>query len=822
MSRVKNFLLKKSKAVFNSTKDNTPNSIDQVDSSDSSEQRNYIQTLEKENKKLKKKINSSVIEERTISFQLGKTIIDVVNKDLSGKELPNQLLKIYIESRKRKYKYLDNASLLDKLIIVFNDEKLLKEYRLVDGLKDISQPSRSSKYEEHSDGNITSKSNDTPKSDIHSRLLDNSKAHINIQTDSIESIKDITKKTVIKNIEGKTAEKETIRNQLNIPVNSLDDTYIESNIEGIELACIQATNEIKEIAQIQVTSQDRILELFATTVYKLSSNQKSRRAALLFSFIDEFGNEINEVPGIGVSALFGKHYKYLNSNSDNINLLGNQVLNISIPNNVKIIKISVAGIKLDNSDKISIRLKAKIYKKSKIKKQDKTIKSKKDLVSQILPKPIKNGRNIRYTSELKVACILDEFTAECLSHEVKLVKVAQENWERQLEEQQPDFLLVESCWRGNDGNWGTLTQGSGGGKKLSPIIKYCQKNGIPTVFWNKEDPPHYDKFGAIARLFDLAITTDINMVPHYKKDYGIDVYPLSFGAQPVIHNPVPMIPRLEKAVFAGSYYGDKPKRCYDFENVISAVERAGVDYDIFDRNYYRDIAKFAFPKRYQDKIVGNLSPDEVWKAHKGYKYQINMNSVQDSATMFARRVYESLASGTPVISNDSLGVRELFGDLVIMENDSHTIEERLKELESSPKLYQELARQGVRRVMREHTYGHRIEKICHLLGMDVEVALPTATLAVTVSSKADIKRAEKLFKSQTAPSKHLFIELNNFPSAHDFLNKSNNKTTFAMKFGHEFYQNDGGYYQNKLILKCNAKDTLYPEALEDFIYWGEI
>jgi hypothetical protein len=428
----------------------------------------------------------------------------------------------------------------------------------------------------------------------------------------------------------------------------------------------------------------------------------------------------------------------------------------------------------------------------------------------------------RYTSDLVIACILDEFTSECLRHEASLVKITQEAWESQLEAHTPDLLLVESCWRGNDNNWGALTKGSGGGKKLCNLLRYCKENDIPTVFWNKEDPPHYEKFGSIATLFDLVFTTDINMVPRYKDDFGIEVYPLSFGAQPKIHNPSPVIPRLEKAVFAGSYYCDKPKRCADFNEVMGQLEQAGVQYDIFDRNYQKGIEKFSFPERYQVNIVGNLSAEEVWKAHKGYKYQINMNSVQNSSTMFARRVYESLASGTPVISNDSVGVRELFGDVVIMSRAGISIAEQLRELEASPASYQELSRRGVRAVMREHTYGHRIQTLCRFLGIDVEISLPKAVLAFTASSEEDVKRAKQLFAMQTAPSKHLFIELENFDTAYKFLSESSDTITFAMHLAREFYNDENKYYSSDIVLRCNVNDDLPATALEDFMYWGEL
>lgn len=598
----------------------------------------------------------------------------------------------------------------------------------------------------------------------------------------------------------------------------INDCFQEADAEAllIEEKCVTLFGKGGEdFVEVKVPFAGATLELSATVVYHVKSNQKVRKAVLLFEFFDAEGNKQVDVPGVGVASAFKKHFRYLNENNDFLESEMQEVFKLKVPDNVVTVKIALATLGVKEDESISIRMQGRCYSEEAEKERKKL-----QLMRQPLPEASVHDPKVkRYTADLTVACILDEFTAECLSHEVNLIKVTQQLWQKQIEQYTPDFLLVESCWKGNDGNWGTLTRGSGAGKKLKGILDFCKQQKIPTVFWNKEDPPHYDKFGAVAALFDLAITTDENMVPRYKDDFGIDVYPLSFGAQPKIHNPEPVMSRLDKAVFAGTYYSDKPKRCADFNEVMGQLEIANIGYDIFDRNYLKGIDKFAFPDHYQGNIVGNLSPEEVWKAHKGYKYQVNMNSVQDSATMFARRVYESLASGTPVISNDSVGVRELFGDVVIMPGEQ-SIAEQLKALEDSPQAYQALARRGVRAVMREHTYGHRIQALCRLLGMEVEVALPKATLAITVSSEADIQRAKQLFDAQTAQRKQLFIELDNFETAYQFLNQSSDNVIYAMRFAHEFYSDECKYYGSDHVLKHDVNNPLSAEALEDFIYWG--
>ncbi|MEK8227730.1 hypothetical protein NKG05_18920 [Oerskovia sp. M15] len=71
------------------------------------------------------------------------------------------------------------------------------------------------------------------------------------------------------------------------------------------------------------------------------------------------------------------------------------------------------------------------------------------------------------------------------------------------------------------------------------LVTFCREQGIPTVFWNKEDPVHFEDFLESAALFDRVCTTDVNRVPDYVERLGHDrVSVLPFAAQPAIHNPV--------------------------------------------------------------------------------------------------------------------------------------------------------------------------------------------------------------------------------------------------------------------------------------------
>lgn len=597
-----------------------------------------------------------------------------------------------------------------------------------------------------------------------------------------------------------------------VSASPLDETvYIKPEHLTLEGSCKKNLT-----GTIKVPVRGATLEFTASVAYRLKSTTSARKAVLLFDFLDQDDSKIASVPGIGVAAVFKQHFRYLNANCESVDAKPQEVFKLKLPKNVVKVSVSVASLGISDEEQVELKIQGRCYNEVAIKK-----KKEQALKLQGLPKPALHDpdKKIR-SSDLNVACILDELTSECMSHEVNMIKLTRENWQEQLEKTKADFLLVESCWRGNDGNWGTLTKGSGGGKKLGGLLRYCKEQAIPTVFWNKEDPPHYDKFGAVAALFDVAITTDINMVPNYKKDFGITAHALSFAAQPKIHNPSIGVDRINKAVFAGSYYSEREDRCNDFHDIVSDLETAGVGCDIFDRNHMSGIERFKYPEKYADNIMGKLPPEELWKVNNGYKYQINLNSVTGSSTMFARRVYESLASGTPVVSNASKGVSELFGDLVIMNDSNGNIVDKVRELEHSPEKYNYLAKAGVRRVMREHTYGHRVKEICELIGINITLDQPEVTALATVNSAADVERVKSIFWDQTYPNKKLFISLEKFTGAHVFLNQSDRYVSFAMKLGNKFYDNDENFYLSDRLVQLDLCKRVNREYLEDAVYWG--
>src|SRR5437868_9674792 len=267
--------------------------------------------------------------------------------------------------------------------------------------------------------------------------------------------------------------------------------------------------------------------------------------------------------------------------------------------------------------------------------------------------------------DLRVAVILDDFSRAAFRYEWDQIEFGLKDWPEIFADRRPDVLFCESAWHGNQGRWRYQMTGTNAPKpELRALIDWCRAEGIPTVFWNKEDPPNFDFFIDTAKLFDHVFTCDGDMVPRYREVLGHDrVDVLQFAAQPRVHNPIQQPKgRLHDVVFAGMYFRDKhPERREQMATVLDPVRELGLH--IFARNGEVD-EKYAWPAEYRPHIVGELPYDQMLAAYRMYKVFLNVNSVLDSPTMCARRVFELSACSTPVVSGWSRAIEDTFGELI--------------------------------------------------------------------------------------------------------------------------------------------------------------
>ena len=355
-------------------------------------------------------------------------------------------------------------------------------------------------------------------------------------------------------------------------------------------------------------------------------------------------------------------------------------------------------------------------------------------------------RKFNSLQDLKIACVLDNFSYSAFQFEANFLQLDVFEYSTQLETFQPDIIFFESAWRGKDGLWGSKV--GHGDNEVIEILSWAQSNTVPTVFWNKEDPVHFKSFLNVAQLFDYVFTTDLDSIPRYKKILSNNnVFLMPFAFQPKLHNPIEEFERIQKICFAGAYYRKYVQRNKDMERIMAGViERMGVD--IYDRNYMDDNPDYSFPESFNNHIIGTLDFEEINLAYKGYEVGLNLNTIKDSPTMFARRVFELIASNTHVFSNYSRGVDLLFGDIVFSSDSGLESVDRYVNYSETQRKH--IRAKGVRKVFSEHTYRHRFEYIVEKVSLQGSPRIPTSILVVSkIQNKEDAKRIIQEFEDQT-------------------------------------------------------------------------
>ncbi|WP_413316671.1 glycosyltransferase [Agrococcus sp. 1P02AA] len=326
---------------------------------------------------------------------------------------------------------------------------------------------------------------------------------------------------------------------------------------------------------------------------------------------------------------------------------------------------------------------------------------------------------------IRVGTIMDTFSASAWGYEFDVVELKPKEWLEQVEQQPIDLLFVESAWSGSRGAWKFQLSGpKAPPEALRALVAHCRDHGIPTVFWNKEDPPHFEDFLETARLFDRVFTTDANMVQRYREVLGHDrIDVLGFAAQPALHHPMRQkgLHQVRDIGFGGSYWSHKfPERQAQMELLLGAAaevaERRGIGFDIYSR--FEDDPKYRFPEVFEGFVRGSLDYDQMLTGYRAHKVMLNVNSVVDSPTMLARRVFEILASGTPVVTTRSPAVEHWFDDSEIsIVDDQEEAALLLRALVRSPELRDRQVHLAQRRIWREHTFSRRATQVLESVGI---------------------------------------------------------------------------------------------------------
>ncbi|MFO8142222.1 MAG: glycosyltransferase [Marinobacter sp.] len=477
--------------------------------------------------------------------------------------------------------------------------------------------------------------------------------------------------------------------------------------------------------------------------YRGAAAVKDRKAVLLLNSFDAKGKLLDRPCGkMAKSGHLKAYFKYLPCTRNQIQ----ELHSFSVPAGVEEIRVGLCGFNQEEGEQVILR---ELRVRPRLRKS---------WPSQFVP-PSPQAAEISIlgwpehppNGKPYVIGIMDEFTTGCFEQDVNLIQPRPDNWYALAEKYKPELFFIESAWKGNYGSWQYRVgeYANKPGQEVAHICEYARQRGIPTVFWNKEDPVHHDKFMCSARLVDHIFTTDANMRESYQAKTGNpNVHALPFAAQPGLHKPAPLAGRTPQACFAGSWYGNRhAERGEAMRWLLQAANRHRLD--IYDRNHGTGI--FPFPEEYQAGIKGSLPYKDLCEEYRRYRVFLNVNSVTDSPTMFARRVFELMACGTPVVSTYAKGIESLFGsDAVWMVKSEAEANEALHTLMTDDAEWRRRSLAGIREVFAKHTYARRLDDIFDRLGIETRMATdPTIALMAEAHSQAELEALDQFSRKQS-------------------------------------------------------------------------
>lgn len=330
-------------------------------------------------------------------------------------------------------------------------------------------------------------------------------------------------------------------------------------------------------------------------------------------------------------------------------------------------------------------------------------------------------------------------------------------------------LFIESAWEGLNKCWQYAMPEACHfrpiARQLRALLLQARYQGKQIIFWNKEDPLHFDDFIRVARMADIILTTDSNSIDRYRKAApSARVGCLRFAANINLCNPANRDYKTPGTIcFAGSnYISNHNDRIIQLKMLLPLIEHFSGT--IYDRNQGLSNLN-RFPRRYLPFIKAAIPFAKMVYEYRKFRFFLNVNTITDSPTMLARRVYELLACGTPVISWPSKALETQFDGIVQVATTPMRAIQIVEDYLNDEDKWKRLSHLGYREVMTRHTYKHRLEEFGNFIKLDVPKSSAKVSIALATMRPHCIDRIVENIAGQNYDNLEVLVTTQGFTPA---------------------------------------------------------
>ncbi|WP_227370533.1 glycosyltransferase [Halomonas sp. M20] len=350
-------------------------------------------------------------------------------------------------------------------------------------------------------------------------------------------------------------------------------------------------------------------------------------------------------------------------------------------------------------------------------------------------------------SNLKVGFIGSHRLKINLEFDCSIYTLTRQNFRSVIASSGLDFILFEPALNSNRKEWDAAATDYY--NNLEALSQIASQSGVPLVYWDTLGEGYDSIFSPIWSLFPYRYTADSNRGGEWRQ--------LEPAIQPALHNPfrhrgdvtlfsVPVL-------FDGMVDISRRSRDFEFLELINNEELC-----VFDSRYTM------FPNKIQEldsrfsNVLGHLPVELAYKAYKFSRYYLTVSTTQKEPVARLFDCIEAAACGAWVLDAGPEYIKGTFKGL-FQKIPKDDLQKWLKN--TSGEEWNAQRQLNLRALVLNHTYAHRLSKLCDDLGVSNEEPRFPKISIITPSNRPHLsKKIVTQFINQTYSKKELVYVYN--------------------------------------------------------------
>jgi hypothetical protein len=363
--------------------------------------------------------------------------------------------------------------------------------------------------------------------------------------------------------------------------------------------------------------------------------------------------------------------------------------------------------------------------------------------------------------DLQIGFIGSEELFRNLQHEVNVYLLSEKNWRGIVRSGMLDFVLIESCFSTCNGHWKNAQIGDREGEnELLELFEISDKYKTPILFWFTLDNEYFQIFKECAKRFDFIFCADSSSVESFRKE-GIESIYLPPAVQPKLFNHL-------------SYYSDEKIEglnivADNLADVLSYKDRyteflqrlSYYSFHLYDSIHELWQSKTRALLGYEQEILGSVTSLTKQELLKHAEIYVSLTPSDKTSVKQIRLAMEAAASRKPVVHRGAIHKDDPRFDFVLFHEEDDDFFVEIVRMTEDPIYMERIAHKSWRYVMQNHTFSHRIERMCKALSLNCSwQEYPKVSLITPTVRPHFVPRTVEQFDNLLYENKELLIVFN--------------------------------------------------------------